>query len=56
VLEGLRAQNADGIAVVVGGTIPPNDVTALLDAGVRRVFPMGTRLPDVVAAFREARL
>jgi methylmalonyl-CoA mutase, C-terminal domain len=56
VLEGLRAQNADGIAVVVGGTIPPNDVTALLAAGVRRVFPMGTRLPDVVAAFREARL
>jgi len=40
----------------VGGTIPPKDVEALLAAGVRRVFPMGTPLPDVVTAFREARL
>jgi hypothetical protein len=31
-------------------------VPALLAAGVRRVFPMGTPLPEVVAAFREARL
>ncbi len=56
VLEGLRVRKAEEIAVVVGGTIPPKDVTALLDAGVRRVFPMGTPLPDVVTAFREARL
>jgi methylmalonyl-CoA mutase, C-terminal domain len=56
VLDGLRAQHADGISVVVGGTIPPKDVPALLAAGVRRVFPMGTPLPEVVAAFREARL
>jgi len=56
VLEGLRIQNAEEITVVVGGTIPPKDVEALLAAGVRRVFPMGTPLPDVVAAFREDRL
>ncbi|HET9491622.1 MAG TPA: cobalamin B12-binding domain-containing protein [Methylomirabilota bacterium] len=56
VIEGLRRQHADEIAVVVGGTIPPQDVPALLAAGVRRVFPMGTSLPDVVAAFREDRL
>jgi methylmalonyl-CoA mutase C-terminal domain/subunit len=56
VIEGLRGQHADEIAVVVGGTIPPQDVPALLAAGVRRVFPMGTSLPDVVAAFREVRL
>jgi len=56
VLEGLRAQNARGITVVVGGTIPPKDVEPLLAAGVHRVFPMGTPLPDVVAAFRNARL
>jgi methylmalonyl-CoA mutase C-terminal domain/subunit len=56
VIEGLRRQKADQITVVVGGTIPPRDVQALLAAGVRRVFPMGTPLPDVVTAFRDARL
>jgi len=56
VIEGLRIQKVEEITVVVGGTIPPKDVEALLAAGVRRVFPMGTPLPDVVTAFREARL
>jgi methylmalonyl-CoA mutase, C-terminal domain len=53
VLEGLRAQGADSIRVVVGGTIPPRDVDALLTLGVARVFPMGTPLPDIVTAFKE---
>jgi methylmalonyl-CoA mutase C-terminal domain/subunit len=52
VLEGLRAQGADDIKVVVGGIIPPRDVEALEQAGVHRVFPMGTPLPDIVTAFR----
>jgi methylmalonyl-CoA mutase C-terminal domain/subunit len=55
VLDGLRAQGADEIRVVVGGTIPPRDVPVLLSMGVERVFPMGTPLPDIVAAFKEAR-
>jgi methylmalonyl-CoA mutase, C-terminal domain len=55
VLDGLRAQGADEIRVVVGGTIPPRDVPVLLSIGVERVFPMGTPLPDIVAAFKEAR-
>ena len=53
VLEGLRAQGADDIKVVVGGIIPPRDVAPLLAIGVNRVFPMGTPLPDVVRAFKE---
>src|SRR6266581_4257712 len=53
VLEGLRAQGADEIKVVVGGIIPPRDVAPLLAIGVSRVFPMGTPLPDVVRAFKE---
>ncbi len=53
VVEGLRAQGAGDIAVVVGGIIPPRDVEPLLALGVRRVFPMGTPLPDIVAAFKE---
>ncbi len=56
VLEGLKAQGASDIKVVVGGIIPPRDVEALLAGGVHRVFPMGTPLPEVVAAFtKEAR-
>jgi len=54
VLEGLRAHGADEIKVVVGGIIPPRDVGSLTELGVHRVFPMGTPLPDIVAAFRDS--
>ena len=54
VLDGLRAHGADDIAVVVGGIIPPRDVEALKQLGVRHVFPMGTPLPEIVKAFRQA--
>jgi len=52
VLEGLRAEGADDVRVVVGGIIPPRDVEALLALGVSRVFPMGTPLPEIVKAFQ----
>ena len=54
VLEGLRAQGAGDIRVIVGGIIPPKDVEALLALGVARVFPMGTALPEIVKFFQEA--
>ena len=54
VLDGLKTQGADDIKVVVGGIIPPRDVEELLKLGVRRVFPMGTALDDIVKAFKEA--
>jgi methylmalonyl-CoA mutase C-terminal domain/subunit len=53
VIEGLRAQGAADIRVVVGGTIPPRDVEPLRALGVAQVFPMGTPLPVIVAAFRD---
>ncbi len=53
VVEGLRAQGAAETRVVVGGIIPPRDVEALAALGVFRVFPMGTPLSEVVAAFKE---
>jgi methylmalonyl-CoA mutase, C-terminal domain len=52
VIEGLRAAGADDIQVVVGGTIPPRDVEPLKALGASAVFPMGTRLTDIVAAFK----
>jgi methylmalonyl-CoA mutase C-terminal domain/subunit len=51
VIDGLRGQGAGEIRVVVGGTIPPRDVPALEALGVSRVFPMGTRLPEIVRFF-----
>ena len=54
VLDGLKAQGADDIKVVIGGIIPPRDVDELLKLGVRRVFPMGTALADIVKTFKEA--
>jgi methylmalonyl-CoA mutase C-terminal domain/subunit len=38
----------DDVPVVVGGTIPPDDVAVLRDMGVRGVFRVGTPLADVV--------
>jgi methylmalonyl-CoA mutase C-terminal domain/subunit len=55
VLDGLRAAGASDIGVVVGGIIPPADVAALRSLGARDVFPMGTRLPEIVAAFTKER-
>ena len=53
VLAGLREHGAGDIKVIVGGIIPPRDVEALTQAGVHRVFPMGTPLPEIVSAFRD---
>jgi methylmalonyl-CoA mutase C-terminal domain/subunit len=48
VVERLRAAGADGIRVVVGGTIPAADIPRLKAAGIWEVFPVGTPLPAIV--------
>jgi methylmalonyl-CoA mutase, C-terminal domain len=55
VIEGLRAAGAGDVDVIVGGTIPPRDVEPLRALGVAAVFPMSTRLNDIVAAFTSRR-
>ncbi|MFD7484235.1 TIGR03564 family F420-dependent LLM class oxidoreductase [Streptomyces mirabilis] len=52
VVEGLRAAGAEDIAVVVGGTIPPDDVPRMKAAGAAAVFPTGTPLDAIVAQMR----
>jgi len=54
-LERLREADAEDVAVVVGGTIPASDAETLRAMGVRAVFPMGTRLPEIVSYFRSFR-
>jgi methylmalonyl-CoA mutase C-terminal domain/subunit len=51
ILDRLREAGAGDVAVVVGGTIPSADARSLEAAGVRRVFAMGTPLPEIVSFF-----
>src|SRR6202000_1004808 len=44
--EQLAAEGREDIMIVVGGVIPPHDVTALLEAGAAAVFPPGTVIPE----------
>jgi methylmalonyl-CoA mutase, C-terminal domain len=49
-MELLRAEGADDMAVCVGGVIPKKDIPVLEAMGVKGVFPGGTHLDDIVAA------
>ena len=49
----LRAQGAGDILVVLGGTIPEQDIPALKETGVSAVFGPGTSLESVVRFIRE---
>ena len=44
-VEALRADGADNIAVVVGGIIPPRDYDQLRESGVAAIFGPGTAVP-----------
>ena len=56
-VEQLKAQGAEDIAVVVGGIIPPGDYEFLRERGVAAVFGPGTPIPkaarEVLAAIRD---
>ena len=51
-LEQLAAVGADDVKVVVGGTIPDDDIKPLLDMGVAGVFPTGTPTEQFVSELR----
>ncbi|HEX4320764.1 MAG TPA: cobalamin B12-binding domain-containing protein [Acidobacteriaceae bacterium] len=49
----LKAQKAEDILLVLGGTIPQADVPSLKEAGVAEVFGPGTPLDTIVTFLRE---
>jgi methylmalonyl-CoA mutase len=53
-IEALKAQGADDIAVVAGGVIPKQDYDFLFAAGVKGVFGPGTPIPDAARQVLEA--
>jgi methylmalonyl-CoA mutase C-terminal domain/subunit len=55
ILELLREQGADDVIVVVGGTIPTDDVTELKRQGVAEVFTPGAPTGEIVD-FLQARV
>ena len=53
ILELLRAEDADDVLVVVGGTIPADDIAELKGLGVAEVYPPGGPTAEIVGFLRE---
>ena len=54
IVDGLRANGADDVLVVVGGTIPPDDADELKAQGVAEVFGPGATTGEIVDFLRGA--
>ncbi len=54
ILDGLRANGADDVLVVVGGTIPDDDAAELVEAGVAAIFTPGAPTGEIVDFLRSA--
>jgi methylmalonyl-CoA mutase C-terminal domain/subunit len=52
VRDALRAAGREDVALVVGGVIPRRDRAELAEAGFRGVFPVGSRLDEIVEFVR----
>jgi methylmalonyl-CoA mutase, C-terminal domain len=52
IVEGLRANDADDVLVVVGGTIPGEDARELKELGVAEVFTPGAPTSEIVEFLR----
>ena len=53
ILEGLKENGADDVLVVVGGTIPGDDIVELKARGVAEVFTPGAPTSEIVEFLRE---
>jgi methylmalonyl-CoA mutase C-terminal domain/subunit len=53
ILAGLRENGVDDVLVVVGGTIPKDDVTTLKEQGVAEVFTPGAPVSEIVDFLKE---
>jgi methylmalonyl-CoA mutase cobalamin-binding domain/chain len=53
VLELLRQAGLEGVGVMVGGIVPDEDATKLMQMGVGKIFGPGTALDEIVAFLRQ---
>ncbi len=54
IVDGLRANGAEDVLVVVGGTVPPDDADELKALGVAEVFGPGATTGEIVDFLRGA--
>jgi methylmalonyl-CoA mutase cobalamin-binding domain/chain len=54
IMELLKAQGAEDVVVVVGGTIPNEDIPELKELGVAEIFTPGAPVQGIVDYIREA--
>jgi methylmalonyl-CoA mutase C-terminal domain/subunit len=52
ILAGLRENGVEDVVVVVGGTIPKDDVTSLKEQGVAEIFTPGAPVSEIVDFLR----
>ena len=52
-LESMKDQGIDDIAVTVGGVIPKQDIAKLKALGIKGVFPGGTHFDEIIAGIKE---
>jgi methylmalonyl-CoA mutase, C-terminal domain len=52
ICAGLREQGLDDVLVTAGGIIPDDDIPALTEAGINRVFGPGTTIREVAEYIR----
>jgi methylmalonyl-CoA mutase C-terminal domain/subunit len=53
-IDALKSQGLDGqVLLVVGGTIPDQDVEPLEQMGVHGVFPVGTPMASIISFIKE---
>jgi len=53
ILDLLKAQHAEDILVILGGTIPDEDAAALKQSGIAAIFGPGTPLETTISYIRE---
>ncbi len=53
IIELLREKGAEDIAVFGGGIIPEEDISILIQQGVKAIFPPGTSIDEAVTWVRE---
>ncbi len=53
IMECLQTEGLEHVPLILGGIIPPNDRTVLLEMGVAAIFSPGSRSTEIIARVRE---
>ena len=54
IVEGLKAEGAEDVILVVGGTIPNDDIPELKELGVAEIFTPGASVQGIIDYIRES--